>query len=83
MLQMGRRSLAKGDLQRAAASAVAGQELVRGYRLLAFQEHNKGPEHNDRSFEFSGGIEEVGAELNRLIAAAYNVQPVQTTANSQ
>ncbi|MBY0013173.1 O-antigen ligase family protein [Paenibacillus typhae] len=82
MLQMGRRSLAKGDLQRAAASAVAGQELVRGYRLLALQEHNKGPEHNDRSFEFSGETEEVGAELNQLIAAAYNMQPAKTTANS-
>jgi hypothetical protein len=81
MLQMGRSSLAEGDLQRAAASAAAGQELVRGYRLLAFQEHIKGPEHNDRSFEFSGGTEEVGAELSQLIAAVYNAQPVQTTAN--
>ncbi|WP_198536683.1 O-antigen ligase family protein, partial [Paenibacillus sp. DMB5] len=82
MLQMGRRSLAKGDLQRAAASAVAGQELVRGYRLLAFQEHNKGKEHNDRSFEFSGGTEEVDVELNQLIAAAYNVQSLQTTGHN-
>ncbi|MDF9843040.1 MULTISPECIES: O-antigen ligase family protein [unclassified Paenibacillus] len=74
MLQMGRRSLAQGDLQRAAASAGAGQELLRRYRLLAFQEHNKGLEHNDREFEFSIKAEELGAELDKLVAAAGNVR---------
>lgn len=45
--------------------------------MLALEEHAKGPAHNDRDFKFSLEAEEAGVELNRLIAAAYEVKTVQ------
>lgn len=83
MLQMGQHYWVMGDRQRAAASAFAGQELMRGYRLLALYEHHKGPAHNDRGFTFLSEAEEVGAELNRLIAAASPVNaPYEASGNA-
>ncbi|WP_342563051.1 O-antigen ligase family protein [Paenibacillus sp. FSL R7-0345] len=77
MLQMGQYFLTKGERQNAAVSALAGQGLLRSYRVLALEEHAKGPAHNDRDFKFSLEAEEAGVELNRLIAAAYEVKTVQ------
>ncbi|MNI86166.1 hypothetical protein D3C73_1432310 [compost metagenome] len=74
MLELGRRNLVKGERQSAAASASAGLELLRQYRLLAFQEHSKGRQHNDRRFEFNEAADKLNMELKQLLAAVYAEQ---------
>lgn len=77
MLAMGQRNLAKGDRQRAAASASAGLELLRQYHLLADDERSKGPQHNDRGFGFIEETEELDVELKQLLTAVYKRQTVE------
>ncbi|CAH1222334.1 hypothetical protein PAECIP111892_05138 [Paenibacillus auburnensis] len=74
MLELGRRNLVKGDQQRAAASASAGLELLRQYRLLAVQERSKGGQHNDRRFEYIEPADMLNMELEELLAAVYAEQ---------
>ncbi len=74
ILELGRRNLVRGDRQGAAASASAGLELLRQYRLLAFQERSEGRQHNDRRFEYTESADKLNMELKELLAVVYQGQ---------
>lgn len=74
MLEMSRRKSLEGERDKAIASAAAGLELLRGYRLLAVQEERKGEQHNDRLFRITAEAEELDFQLRLEIQLVYAIQ---------
>ncbi|UQZ37433.1 hypothetical protein C2I18_08165 [Paenibacillus sp. PK3_47] len=71
MLAMSRQKLLEGKRKEALASAAAGLELLRGYRLLAVQEEHKGAQHNDRLFRITEEAGELELRLRQEMRSAY------------